>query len=67
VNADLALKFPKLYTPGLRSTLFNKLEFTKSALQGIASSFFLFFISYGKYSFLGQGLFLLFLNIFIKN
>jgi hypothetical protein len=50
VNADQALKYPKLYAPGLHSALFNKLEFTKSALQGIASSFFLFFISYGKFS-----------------
>jgi hypothetical protein len=49
VDADHALKYPKLFTPGLQSSLFNKLEFTKSALQGIASSFVLFFIAYGKF------------------
>lgn len=49
VNDKNSLKYPKLYTPGLQSTLFNKLEFARSALQGVVSSLVLFFICCGKY------------------
>jgi len=49
VDVDHALKYPKLYAPGLSSALFNKREFFKSALQGFISSCFLFFLSHGAY------------------
>ncbi len=48
VNEKNSLKYPKLYTPGLQSTLFNKLEFARSALQGVVSSLVLFFICCGE-------------------
>ena len=48
VDVDHALKYPKLYAPGLSSALFNKREFFKSALQGFISSCFLFFLSHGE-------------------
>jgi len=50
VNEDTSLKFPKLYTPGLESSSFNKQEFFKSALQGFLTSCVLFFLTYGAYS-----------------
>ena len=43
-----ALKYPKLYAPGLSSALFNKREFFKSALHGFIASCALFFISHGE-------------------
>ena len=48
VNDKLCVKFPKLYTPGLTSSLFNKQEFFRSALQGFLTSCVLFFMNYGK-------------------
>ena len=48
VNDKLSVKFPKLYTPGLTSSLFNKQEFFRSALQGFVTSCVLFFMNYGK-------------------
>ena len=48
VDALNALKYPKLYAPGLSSALFNKREFFKSALQGFIASCVLFFISHGE-------------------
>lgn len=48
VDAKHSLQFPKLYSPGLRSALFNKLEFLKSVFYGIICSVVLFFVSYGK-------------------
>ena len=48
VNDKLSVKFPKLYTPGLTSSLFNKQEFFRSALQGFLTSCVLFFMNYGK-------------------
>ncbi|XP_040573208.1 probable phospholipid-transporting ATPase IM isoform X4 [Lepeophtheirus salmonis] len=49
VSDASSLKYPKLYTPGLNSTLFNKREFFKSALHGFLTSCILFFCSYGAY------------------
>ncbi|XP_026463046.1 phospholipid-transporting ATPase ID isoform X2 [Ctenocephalides felis] len=49
VSDKNAIIFPKLYTPGLTSALFNKSEFMKSALQGCFSSLLLFLIPYGTY------------------
>merc|ERR1719412_1471054 len=49
VNDKLSVKFPKLYTPGLTSSLFNKQEFFRSALQGFVTSCVLFFMNYGAF------------------
>eukprot|EP00095_Tigriopus_kingsejongensis_P008981 maker-scaffold570_size134912-snap-gene-0.9 protein:Tk08981 transcript:maker-scaffold570_size134912-snap-gene-0.9-mRNA-1 annotation:"phospholipid-transporting atpase id" len=49
VSSELCLKYPKLYTPGLNSALFNKKEFFKSAFQGFFASFVLFFATQGAY------------------
>jgi len=49
VDEETSLKFPKLYTPGLESSSFNKQEFFRSALQGFLTSCVLFFLSYGAY------------------
>ncbi len=48
VNADNSIKYPKLYVAGLRSILFNKKEFFKSALQGFITSCILFFAAHGR-------------------
>ena len=48
VDDKLSVKFPKLYTPGLTSSLFNKQEFFRSALQGFVTSCVLFFMNYGN-------------------
>lgn len=50
VSDKLSLQYPKLYTPGLRSSLFNTKEFIKSVMHGGFSSIVLFFIPYGLYS-----------------
>ena len=47
VNALNSVKYPKLYYAGLRSSLFNKKEFFKSALQGFLTSCVLFFAVHG--------------------
>lgn len=47
VDDKLSVKFPKLYTPGLTSSFFNKQEFFRSALQGFVTSCVLFFMNYG--------------------
>ena len=47
VNAYNSLKYPKLYYAGLRSSLFNKKEFFKSAIQGFLTSCVLFFAAHG--------------------
>lgn len=49
VSDRLSLQYPKLYTPGLKSTLFNCKEFIKSVMHGGFSSVVLFFIPYGWY------------------
>ena len=48
VDDKLSVKFPKLYTPGLTSSFFNKQEFFRSALQGFVTSCVLFFMNYGN-------------------
>ena len=48
VDDKLSIKFPKLYTPGLTSSFFNKQEFFRSALQGFVTSCVLFFMNYGN-------------------
>lgn len=45
-----SLFFPKLYTPGLKSQLFNTKEFVYSVLHGAFSSLILFLIPYGKFN-----------------
>ncbi|XP_071513897.1 phospholipid-transporting ATPase ID isoform X3 [Panulirus ornatus] len=49
VNAKSSIKFPKLYTPGLKNALFNKKEFFRSAVHGFITSCVLFFIPFGAY------------------
>lgn len=49
VNAKNSIKFPKLYTPGLKNALFNKKEFFRSAVHGFITSCVLFFIPFGAY------------------
>lgn len=49
VSDKHSLEYPKLYTPGLRSQLFNTKEFVYSVLHGAFSSLILFLIPYGKW------------------
>lgn len=49
VSDRCSIKFPKLYTPGLKNALFNKREFFRSAVQGFVTSCVLFFIPFGAY------------------
>ncbi|XP_037937825.1 phospholipid-transporting ATPase ID-like [Teleopsis dalmanni] len=49
VSDKHSVDFPKLYTPGLRSQLFNIREFVYSVLHGAFSSLILFLIPYGTY------------------
>ncbi|XP_042229397.1 phospholipid-transporting ATPase ID-like isoform X3 [Homarus americanus] len=49
VNAKNSIKYPKLYTPGLKNALFNKREFFRSAVHGFVTSCVLFFIPFGAY------------------
>ncbi|CAF1065929.1 unnamed protein product, partial [Brachionus calyciflorus] len=47
VNEELSTKYPSLYLPGQKGTLFNRKEFLFSVMHGIISSLVLFFIPYG--------------------
>ena len=47
VNEELSVKYPSLYMPGQKGTLFNRKEFLFSVMHGIVSSLALFFIPYG--------------------
>ncbi|CAG0915171.1 unnamed protein product [Notodromas monacha] len=49
VNDFYSVKYPKLYTPGIKNLLFNKAEFFKSVMLGVITSSVLFFITYGAY------------------
>src|SRR6218665_2656452 len=49
VDDIFSVRFPLLYTPGLINLLFNKMVFLKSAAHGIATSFVVFFVSYGAF------------------
>jgi phospholipid-translocating ATPase len=41
------VKYPSLYLPGQKGSLFNRKEFLFSVMHGIISSIVLFFIPYG--------------------
>ena len=43
-----SIRYPLLYTPGVKNMLFNKVEFLKSAAYGLITAGFIFFISLGK-------------------
>lgn len=47
VNEELSVKYPSLYLPGQKGSLFNRKEFLFSVMHGIVSSLVLFFIPYG--------------------
>ncbi|XP_026842573.1 phospholipid-transporting ATPase ID isoform X6 [Drosophila persimilis] len=49
VSDKNSLEYPRLYTPGLRSELFNIREFIYSVLHGAFTSLVLFLIPYGVY------------------
>ncbi|XP_053948295.1 probable phospholipid-transporting ATPase IM isoform X3 [Anastrepha ludens] len=49
VSDKHSVEYPKLYTPGLKSQLFNTREFVYSVLHGAFSSLILFLIPYGTY------------------
>ncbi|XP_044213765.1 probable phospholipid-transporting ATPase IM isoform X1 [Thunnus albacares] len=50
VNDRNSLRYPSLYKPGQQNLLFNKRQFFLCTLQGLATSFLLFFIPYGAFS-----------------
>ncbi|MED6260340.1 ATPase class I type 8B member 4 [Ataeniobius toweri] len=50
VNDQNSLRYPSLYKPGQQNHLFNKRQFFLCTLQGIVTSFLLFFIPYGAFS-----------------
>jgi phospholipid-translocating ATPase len=43
----MSVKYPTLYLPGQKGSLFNRKEFLFSVIHGILSSLILFFIPYG--------------------
>lgn len=47
VNEELSVKYPTLYLPGQKSTLFNRREFLFSVMHGIITSLVVFFVPYG--------------------
>ncbi|KAH8347307.1 hypothetical protein KR059_008680 [Drosophila kikkawai] len=49
VSDKNSVEFPRLYTPGLKSELFNIREFIYSVLHGAFTSLILFLIPYGVY------------------
>ncbi|XP_034131766.1 phospholipid-transporting ATPase ID isoform X9 [Drosophila guanche] len=49
VSDKNSLEYPRLYTPGLKSELFNIREFIYSVLHGAFTSLILFLIPYGVY------------------
>ncbi|XP_068579352.1 probable phospholipid-transporting ATPase IM [Cebidichthys violaceus] len=50
VNDQNSLRYPSLYKPGQQNLLFNKHQFFLCTLQGLGTSFLLFFIPYGAFS-----------------
>lgn len=50
VNDQNSLCYPSLYKPGQQNLLFNKRQFFLCTLQGLGTSFLLFFIPYGAFS-----------------
>ncbi|XP_051548241.1 phospholipid-transporting ATPase ID-like isoform X2 [Myxocyprinus asiaticus] len=49
VNEQYSLHYPNLYRPGQLNQLFNKRKFFTCTLQGVFTSFILFFIPYGAF------------------
>ncbi|XP_049330571.1 probable phospholipid-transporting ATPase IM isoform X4 [Astyanax mexicanus] len=49
VNEQYSLRYPNLYRPGQLNLLFNKRKFFTCTLQGVCTSFVLFFIPYGAF------------------
>ncbi|KAI5100471.1 putative phospholipid-transporting ATPase IM [Silurus meridionalis] len=49
VNEQYSLRYPNLYQPGQLNLLFNKRKFFMCTIQGIYTSFVLFFIPYGAF------------------
>ncbi|XP_029009045.1 probable phospholipid-transporting ATPase IM isoform X2 [Betta splendens] len=52
VDDQYSLRYPSLYKPGQQNLLFNKRQFFLYTLQGMGTSFLLFFIPYGAFSLL---------------
>ncbi|XP_032378970.1 probable phospholipid-transporting ATPase IM [Etheostoma spectabile] len=50
VNDQNSLRYPSLYKPGQQNLLFNKRQFFLCTLQGVGTSFLLFFIPYGAFT-----------------
>ncbi|KAM4618220.1 LOW QUALITY PROTEIN: phospholipid-transporting ATPase ID [Polymixia lowei] len=50
VSDQNSLQYPSLYKPGQLNLLFNKRQFFLCTLQGMGTSFLLFFIPYGAFS-----------------
>uniref|UniRef100_A0A8C6U2N3 Phospholipid-transporting ATPase n=1 Tax=Neogobius melanostomus TaxID=47308 RepID=A0A8C6U2N3_9GOBI len=50
VNDRNSMRYPSLYKPGQLNLLFNKRQFFLCTLQGLGTSFLLFFIPYGAFS-----------------
>ncbi|XP_076863534.1 phospholipid-transporting ATPase ID isoform X3 [Brachyhypopomus gauderio] len=50
VNEQYSMRYPSLYKPGQLNLLFNKRKFFACALQGVCTSFVLFFVPYGAFS-----------------
>lgn len=50
VNDQNSLRYPSLYKPGQQNLLFNKCQFFLCTVQGVCTSFLLFFIPYGAFS-----------------
>ncbi|KAM4554253.1 phospholipid-transporting ATPase ID [Fundulus diaphanus] len=50
VNEQNSLRYPSLYKPGQQNLLFNKRQFFLCTLQGMVTSFLLFFIPYGAFT-----------------
>ncbi|XP_017261311.1 phospholipid-transporting ATPase ID isoform X2 [Kryptolebias marmoratus] len=50
VSDQNSLRYPSLYKPGQQNLLFNKRRFFLCTLQGVTTSFLLFFIPYGAFS-----------------
>jgi phospholipid-translocating ATPase len=46
VSARTALRYPKLYTPGIQNLLFNRSVFLHSLLEGVMTSLVIFFVPY---------------------
>ncbi|XP_064192577.1 probable phospholipid-transporting ATPase IM isoform X1 [Anguilla rostrata] len=51
VNEQNSLQHPKLYEPGQLNLLFNKRQFFMYTVQGMYTSFVLFFVPYGAFSY----------------